>query len=200
VTSVQGLLSSEAAKDWNVLFTVTKDSFQVHAVHIPKRHSVIYLTDGLSGKRMDVPEKWQHQSRIELYICFPDYSLPSETDQPSPWLLDYLFRIGEYFTTNEAWLGPGHTFPLKKEHADRTGDYHALILLEPVWLKDELNPYSTNEATTHFLGLAPLFKREFEQKQQKGYGHLYQRLTDAGVSERMDDFRASVFKRKFIFF
>jgi hypothetical protein len=200
VTSIQAFLSSNSAKGWNILTTITRDSFVVHVLHLPQKQSVVYLTDGLSEKRMDVPEKWQHLQRIELYFCIPDYTLPTVTEETTPWLLNYLVRIGEYFLHNSTWLGPGHTFTLKKEDAVRARDYQALVLLEPIWLREELNVYSTDVASIHFLGLTPLFKREFEQKQQKGYLHLYERLTEAGVSERLDDYRESVFKRKFNFF
>ena len=200
MTPIQTFLSLEATREWRILSTLDMSSFRVHAVHLPQKQSLIYLTDGLSDKTMDVPEKWRYQQRIELYICLPDYTLPVSSEATSPWLLDYLLRIAEYFTSNDTWFGPGHTFPLKKEDADLTGDYHALMLLEPIWLKEDLKPFSTHESTIHFLGLAPLFKREFEKKQQKGYIQLYQRLTDSGVSERIDDYRESLFKRKFIFF
>lgn len=200
MTPIQAFLSLKAAKDWKNLSTITRDTFRVYTIHLPEKQSVIYLTDGLSDKNMDVPEKWHYQQRIELYFCLPDYSLPSATEEAAPWLLGYLLRIAEYFSKNDTWFGPGHTFPLRKEDAGLIGDYHALMLLEPIWLREELKPLSAHESTIHFLGLAPLFKREFEQKQQKGYMQFYQRFKDAGISERIDNYRESLFKRKFIFF
>lgn len=163
----------------------------------------VLMTDGLSDYRMEVPDKLKGREYNELYFCLPSYWDWQDPENPNVnWVFHWIRKLASYAVEKGAWFGPGHTIPSGKnlEPFSPVQQQNHLILTDPILLKDHLAPITLGDKTIYFLAVIPIFKDEMNCKQAHGTFKLLQKFNNAGVNEKLDDFRSSVMKGKWRFF
>lgn len=159
----------------------------------------LIVTNGLSNYTMDVPEKVAGRENIELYFCLPSYWEWEDAENPRMnWPFEWIQRLAKHLTDKQTWFGAGHTFPCGAEGAtfSSTMKQDFFVLLDPILLEAELAPIQMEDKRVHFLAVVPLFKKEFEYKQSRGTFKLLYRMKNHGVTEKLDDFRGSILKKR----
>ena len=159
----------------------------------------LIVTNGLSNYTMTVPEKVAGRENIELYFCLPSYWEWEDADNPRmSWPFEWIQHLAKYLTEKKTWFGAGHTFPCGEEGATISTSMKQdfFILLDPMLLEAELAPIQVEGKTVHFLSIVPLYKKEFEYKQSRGTFKLLDKMINHGVTEKLDDFRGSVLKKR----
>ena len=58
--------------------------------------------------------------------------------------------------------------------------------------------YLFDGKTINFLAIIPIFKDEMDYKQHKSTFKFVQKMDNAGTTEKLDDFRSSVLKRRWL--
>lgn len=163
----------------------------------------VLMTNGLSNYKMPVPEKMEGYEYNELYFCLPSYWEWEDQENPSMnWVFDWIQRLAKYVIEKETWFGHGHTMPAGKDMnpLSPTMKQNHFILLSPQLLEEELAPVNLGEKTVNFLAIVPIFPDEMDYKQGKGTFKFLQKLQSKGVTEKLDDFRATVLKSRMKFF
>jgi len=161
-----------------------------------QRNATFICTNGLSDKKMNVPEHLDEPNRVELLWCLPDYWDLSATQNPSmQWIFPWTTKLTQHLLSNDTWYGHGHTFPTGQLSPTMKQDF--LMLMYPQRYLNEFATLEVGDKKVHFLAIVPLFKREFEFKQRKGTQSMLNRMEEAGVTEMLDDYRESLLKRKF---
>lgn len=159
----------------------------------------VVVTNGLSNYHMSVPEKEAGRERCELYFCLPSYWDWEKVDHPGlNWPFQWIQRLAKHLTNNGTWYGAGHTFPCGADGLSETMKQSYFMLANPILLEEELAPIPDPEGNIHFLAIIPLFKKEFEYKQSHGTVKLLSKMNLQGVTEKLDDFRGSVLKRRWL--
>lgn len=159
----------------------------------------IVMTNGLSNYKMPVPEKLAGREFNELYFCLPSYWEWDAYDNPQMnWVYKWIQRLAKYVVENKTWFGNGHTMPCGKdmEELSSTMKQNHFFLLDPILLEEALRPVTLQEKEINFLAIIPIFADEMDYKQGKGTFKLAQKLRSAGVTEKLDDFRATSLRSK----
>ena len=162
----------------------------------------VLVTNGLRDYKMPVPEKHKGKEHNEIYFCIPDYWEWEDLENPrTNWVFEWIDRLAKFVVENETWYGNGHTFPCGKDKhpISETMKQNYFMLADPILLSQELAPLQLSDKTVHFLSIIPLFEKEFEYKQGRGTFKILQKMANRGVTEKLDDFRGSVLKRRWIF-
>lgn len=81
------------------------------------------------------------------------------------------------------------------ESLSETMKQNHFFLSDPILLEMELEPIKVEGKEVHFLGIIPIFSDEMDYKQGRGTFKFMQKLRGKGVTEELDDFRATVLKR-----
>jgi hypothetical protein len=163
----------------------------------------IIITSSFHTYQMPVPEKLQGFEYGQLYFCVPEYwDIMNRENSDYHWLFEWLIRIKNYTINNTTWLGDGHTYNCTKhsEQLSNTLKQNHLFISNPVFLEDELAPIQVEEKTIHFWALIPLFGDEMDYKQGKGTVKLKKKFLIKGVTEKLDEFRQSCLKNRWLFF
>ncbi len=158
----------------------------------------VLMTNGLSDYRMPVPEKMAGREHNELFFCLPSYWEWEDMDNPrTNWVFNWIQRLAKYVVEKETWFGHGHTMPCgaNMESLSETMTQNHLFLSDPILLEMELTPVKFEGKEIHFLGIIPIFSDEMDYKQGRGTFKFMQKLRGKGVTEELDDFRATVLKR-----
>lgn len=168
-----------------------------------ENNSKILTTFTLSEYVMPVPEKYQDRARNELYFLLPSYWDTSNfNDIRYNWVFIWIEKLAKHVVSKETWFGPGHTIPcgnpFKALSESMLQDH--LFLVDPIALNQEMAPIIVNNEKIHFLAILPIFGDEMDYKQGKGTFKLLQKLMNHNVTEKLDDFRGSILKRKWRFF
>lgn len=158
----------------------------------------VIVTNGLSEYTMPVPEKYADRGHNELYFCLPDYwEWEDLNNNRTNWVFEWIDRLAKYVVEKETWFGPGHTIPCgEKTGLSETMKQNYFLLADPMLLEKEMSPIQIGEKTIHFLAVIPIFKKELDYKHARGTFKLIHKMTIRGVSEKLDDFRGSVLKRR----
>lgn len=159
----------------------------------------ILMTNGLSNYKMPVPEKMKGYEHNELYFCLPSYWEWEDRSNPNTnWVFEWIQRLAKYVIEKEAWFGHGHTMPCGKEMKSLSPlmQQNHFFLSSPMLLEEALAPLVMEDKTIHFLAIIPIFPDEMDYKQGKGTFKFKQKLENKGVTEMLDDFRATVLKSK----
>jgi hypothetical protein len=163
----------------------------------------ILLTNGLSAYNMPVPDKFKDRAYNELFFCLPSYwDLTDKSNTNMNWVFVWIQKLYKHVLEKETWFGPGHTIPCGnpfKALSDTMKSNH-LFLVEPMLLKDEMLPFETELKTTYFLAILPIFEDEMDYKRGKGTFKLLEKLANSRISEKLDDYRATCLKRRWMFF
>lgn len=163
----------------------------------------VILTNGLSSKDMPVPPDVDSPKRIELLFCLPSYwDFESLDSEPWNWPFEWILKLSEYLKECKTWLGHGHTFangnPAKPLSDNMKCEY--LMLTNPILLESFLFPVKTEFGEIHFLAVVPIHENEFDFKMNKGTFKFVKKFRAKNHDEIIDDFRESVFQKKWLFF
>jgi len=159
----------------------------------------ILMTNGLRNYKMPVPEKMKGFEHNEIYFCLPSYWEWEDLDNPQTnWVFEWIQRLATYVVEEESWFGHGHTMPCGKEmkSLSKTMRQNHFFLTSPILLEEELTPILVDEVSVNFLGVIPIFADEMDYKQGKGTYKFMKKLKNQSVTEKLDDFRATVLKSK----
>ena len=159
----------------------------------------VIVTDGLREYEMPVHEKYKGREFNELYFCLPSYWEWEETTNPiMNWPFHWIQRLTKHVVEKETWYGHGHTIPCGTyaKQISETMQQNHFILSDPILLHQEMSPMKEGEKMVNFLSIIPIFQKELEYKVSRGTIKLFARFNNNGVSEKLDDFRGSVMKRK----
>lgn len=163
----------------------------------------VVMTYRLSNYKMEVPENFKERSFNEIYFCLPSYwDWNALEDEKFSWPFKWIQKLAKHVVEKNTWYGPGHTFANGNppESLSSSMKPNHLMLVDPILLEDYLQPIETPEKKVHFLGITPLFEREFDQKNSKGYHKFIRKYRNANGNELVDDFRESVLKKRFRLF
>ena len=161
------------------------------------------LTSSFHTYQMPVPEKLNGFEYGQLYFCIPEYWDLTTTENPEVrWLFEWLIRITTYTIDNKTWLGDGHTYNCTKygEQLSPAIRQDHLFISNPIFLEDELTPIVLEDKTIHLWSLIPLFGDEMDYKQGKGTVKLKKKFLIKGVTEKLDEYRQSCLKNRWLFF
>jgi hypothetical protein len=159
----------------------------------------VLMTDGLSNYKMPVPERYKERSHNELYFALPSYWEIEEVNNPKMnWPIEKIKKLANHVIEKETWYGPGHTFSngTPPEALSETMKQNHMLLAEPIFLEDILQPLEVNGKTIYFLGVIPLFDDEFDRKQSKGYYKFIRKFRGRNGNEILDDFRSTIYKSR----
>ena len=159
----------------------------------------VLMTNGLSDYNMPVPERLMNRNFNEIYFCLPSYWEWEDTENPQMnWVFPWIKRLAKYVVDKQSWFGPGHTMPcgVAQERLSATMQQNHFFLTDPIYLDEELTPLKIGEKKVYFLGIIPIFEDEMDYKSGKGTFKLLQKLSNAGVTEKLDDYRGTVLRSK----
>ncbi len=190
-------------KESVVVYKTVDENLELLLVDIHLASPVkILVTSGLSSYDMPVHERYNGRENVELYFCLPRYWDVTEKDNPNrEWPAEWLEKLVHYVIEKKGWYGPGHSIQCRKdfEPLSETMRENHFLMVDPILLKDELQPIEKNGKQIHFLGIIPIYGEEMDYKQGKGTYKLLKKLTDKSINEKLDDFRESVLKSRFKF-
>lgn len=159
----------------------------------------VIMTNGLSDYKMPVPEKVIGREFNEIYFCLPSYWEWEELENPRMnWIFPWIQRLAKYVVDKQTWFGAGHTLPCGKEMQElsETMRQNHFFLSDPLLLEQQLEPIDVEGKTIYMLAIIPIFPDEMDYKQGKGTFKFLQKLSNQGVTEKLDDFRSTVLKSK----
>jgi hypothetical protein len=188
----------------NQITSITFENELFFLIDITKEKGVkILLTSAFHNYQMPVPEKLQGYEFGQLYFCIPEYWDLTNTENPEVrWLFDWLIRIATYTITNNTWLGDGHTYNCTKYGKQLSPAIRQdhLFISSPNYLDEELKPVELEDKIINFWALIPLFGDEMDYKQGKGTVKLKKKFLLKGVTEKLDEFRQSCLRNRWLFF
>lgn len=160
----------------------------------------LLTTTSLNNHTMPTPSKFNNQANIELYFLLPEYWNFDEKDPLFHWAIATLVQIKKYLEKDH-WAISGHTFALKNLPNGKFKDagFDALMLIDPIAIKELQNPIESLEHPVHFKALCPIFKKEKDIKESKGLDKFLIRMRDKGMNEKIDEFRISLIKSSILF-
>jgi len=172
----------------------TNTNYGFDIVHVQGAGDIsLVATKGLSDYLQAAEGQYQDYQRVELYFSLPSYIRAEEALWPNEWLS----RIAQIPKKNDTWFGPGDTIPAgnpPKAIAPNLPADH-FILAEPFDLAEQLV-----HDEVKFLAVIPIFPPELEYKMRNSGTALIMRLRKKGFSERIDTYRTSVCRKRFLGF
>lgn len=159
----------------------------------------VIITNGLSDYQMPVPEKVAGREFNEIYFCLPSYWEWQELENPRMnWIFPWIQRLAKYVVDKQTWFGAGHTLPCGKEMQElsETMRQNHFFLSDPILLEQQLAPIEVDGKIIYMLAIIPIFPDEMDYKQGKGTFKFLQKLSNQGVTEKLDDFRSTILKSK----
>ena len=189
------------AENIEIIEPKIEGNFPLIRIKLHKRSDItIVMTDGLRDFDMPVPKKLVERGNNELYFCLPSYW---EIDAPeNRWVFDWLQRLARYAVEKRVFFAHGHTIPNHNPAVafSETMNEKYLLLLDPEYLKAEMQPMTLDDKTVHFLAITPIFEDEMDYKMGKGTTKLQRKLVAKGITELLDDYRSSSLKTRWTFF
>lgn len=170
-------------------------------IDLKKQNNVsVLVTNGLSEYTMPVPELYQGKEHIELYFCLPNYWDLNEENMK--WVYTWLHKMSNYLIDKKTWFGYGHTIPsgADKGPISTTMKQNHFLLAPPQFLTQELIPIDLEDKNIHFLSIIPIFQDELNFKNHKGTYKLLELFKQKNITEKLDDFRLSAKKKKWLLF
>lgn len=168
-----------------------------HAFSKSLNYQLIF-TDGLSSKTQPVTDGYAEYQKIELYFLLPDFWKIQDID----WPLHWINRLAEVPQKNNTWFGPGDTIPAGNPPeilSDRFPANH-FMLVNPIEATPILAHESILNAGIRFFGILPICQPELDYKIRNSWSVLLARLQKKGHSEKVDLFRSSVCRKRFLGF
>jgi hypothetical protein len=195
VDKLHSIYSFESAKE-----VFSNDEYRFDILHIqPKDHKFqLLITDGLSAYNQN--SEWDDKipSRIELYMCLPDYWNLKNLDWPIHWL-NRIAQVPQKFTSS---FGHGDTIPAGNppgELDDKLEANHFIISL-PNLLKKELSGKDWEEMDFKMLAVLPIFQTEVDFKLRNSATVLFKKMEKKQITELVDQYRSSVCRKRILGF
>lgn len=163
----------------------------------------LVMTYGLSDYSMPVSEKWKGHEHTELFFCLPTYWDFEDIENPHfNWVYDWIFRLEQFAKERNTWFGPGHTLPCGNPavQLSPTMLQNQFFFIEPLFVKQAMQPLKVGDRTVHFLAIVPIFSDELDYKMGKSAANLVRKLIGKKSDERLDDYRVSTMRSRFSFF
>lgn len=183
---------------------VAEGEISLLALDLESRSPItVICTNGLSDYKMPVSEKSAGREYNELCFCLPSYWEWEDLENPNMnWIFPWLQKLSKYVIEKQTWFGHGHTIPNGKDLLPLSPNMRQnhLILSNPILLENELQPVQIDNKEVHFLTIIPIFSDEMDFKQAKGTFKFFQRFTNKGTNEILDDFRTTVMRGKWRIF
>jgi len=176
-----------------------EDNSELLYIELKQKAVKLLITDGLSGYNMPVPGKLKGREFNELVFCLPSYwEIENIDNERFNWVFTWLSKLSKYVVEHNTWFGPGHTIPCGNPFQAISSSMKSnhFLLSDPIFLEDELDPILLEDKLVHFLTITPVFEDEMDYKQGKGTFKLMTKLKNQGVTEKLDDFRATSLKSK----
>ena len=161
----------------------------------------VLLTNGLSNYKMPVPEKEVGNEYIELCFCLPSYWEWEDANNPQmSWIFPWIQKLAKYVQEKETWFGHGHTLPTGAElnPISETMQQNHFFLMRPLLLETEMAPIKVDGKMVNFIFITPIFADEMDFKQGKGTQKLITKFINKGITEKLDDFRGNILKRRWL--
>ena len=180
------------------------DTVSVFAIDliVPKRVKLL-MTCGLSSHKMNTPDHLKSENSCEIYFCVPDYwEILNDINPNTNWIIKWLDLIVNYIKSSENWFGAGHTIKcgVDKLPLSPTMKQDYFVFSNPLLLSEELANLKMLDLDTNFFALVPLFEKEYEYKQRKGIEKFTLKMRAVGMSEKLDEYRLPLIKRRRLFF
>lgn len=172
-------------------------------IDFSKEKNIKILLLELSDYKMPVPEKLVGYECAALYFCLPAYwDLTDPTETNVNWMFHWLLKIKNHTIEKNTWLGDGHTYDCSKNvaHLSSTMKQNHFFISHPILLEEELKPLILNDKTIHFWSLIPIFGDEMDYKQSKGTVKFRKKLVSKGITEKLDEYRQSCLRNRWLFF
>lgn len=169
--------------------------FAIHSFKPDEDDFKLLCTDGLRHYAQPVTERSAAYQHIELYMMLPDYWDLDKID----WPLQWLHRIAQVPQKNNTWFGLGDTLPAGSPPSPvhPMCDFRYFILNNPDRFAQQILPKMWDEEFS-LLAVVPIFKREFDFKEQNGASFLFDAFQRKGITEMIDTFRQPAARRKFM--
>jgi hypothetical protein len=153
------------------------------------------VTCGMAAKPMRAPEPDLAFGELTLALP-PDWPMGEEdwNDERHYWPVRLLKLLGRLPHEYDTWLGNGHTIPNDDPpmaYAPGTRLCGAIVA-DPLLAPEAFRRLDRPAGPVRFYGVVALHGAEMDYKLAKGADALYDRLSDAGVSELVDPGRAPV--------
>jgi hypothetical protein len=160
----------------------------------------VLCTLDLGECQMPVPSKYETEASIELFILLPEYWKTTLDDALFQWAAQRIVAIKSRLKSDH-WAISGHTFSLGELPSGRLKEvgFSALLLMDPMAVEELKTPVQLGEKARYFKALCPIFKMEKDVKEARGMDKFIIRMMDKGVTEKLDEFRESVIKPRFLF-
>jgi len=180
--------------------TIQEGNETLGVIKLNGARGTLLCTLDLGEYQMPVPPKYQSEATIELYFLLPEYWDASLENELFKWAVSRLIAIKNYLKTDH-WAISGNTFSLGELPSGRLKDvgFSALLLLDPMAIEELKKPLLMGENARYFKVLTPVFKLEKDVKEARGMDKFLIRMVDKGVTEKLDEFRESVIKPRFLF-
>lgn len=162
----------------------------------------VLMTKGLSNYKMPVHPMYEGREYNELFFCLPRYWDISESDNPNrQWPVEWLEKLVNHVLDKNLWYGPGHTIQCYPDYAPLsfTMKQNHLMLIDPLFLQEEMKPLEVDGKRIYFLAGLPIFGDEMDYKQGKGTQKLLDKFRNKNINEKLDDFRETVLKSRWKF-
>ena len=175
------------------------DNLELFLIELKEKAVSVLITNRLNEYEMQVPEKLKGREFNELVFCLPSYwEIDNIENERFSWVYKWLELLTSYVVDKKTWFGPGHTIPCGNpfRSISTTMKANHFLLSEPIFLEKELEPLQLEKKEVHFLTIIPIFEDEMDYKQGKGTFKLMTKLKNQGVTEKLDDFRATSLKSK----
>lgn len=160
----------------------------------------VLCTLDLGEYQMPVPSKFENQASIELFFLLPEYWETSLENELFSWAANRLIAIKSYLKSSH-WAITGHTFSMGDLPMSRFREcgFSALLLMDPMSVKELYSPVQLGEKHRYFKVLTPVFKMEKDVKEARGMEKFVVRMMDKGMTEKLDEFREPIIKPRFLF-
>ncbi|MFT5821558.1 MAG: hypothetical protein ACI8ZM_002811 [Crocinitomix sp.] len=176
----------------------TSYHFKIYWVHLPDYGCQLLFTEGLSNNVQDVREGFEPFKKIELYFCLPDFwNINEET-----WPIKWMEKVASLPRKNETWFGPGDTIPAGNPPINLSDKFEAnhFMLTEPILLGPFFEKANWDLLAVRFLGIVLINQKELDYKIRNSATILTERLKHARHTEKVDLFRTSVCRKRFLGF
>lgn len=198
VTHIQKHLGPVAA----MMMETEAEYVQLNLLHVPpgeNRPFHVFVTAGMSDRRMHTPPEARDYGLAEMYICLPaDWPLSPQDleDERNSWPLMLLKRLARMPHVYQSWLFDFHTVPNDDPPIPFAEDTElcGAILVPPEGWSEKLGQLKVGgKETIYFLGVVPLHKDEMDYKVEFGFELLEAEFDlRGGIPDVVDRRRPSV--------
>lgn len=170
-------------------------NFNIHHCFPAKGDYHLLVTDGLRHFKQNVNKDNEQLECIELYMSLPAYWKLKDR----PWPIKWLNLIAQIPQKNKTWFGAGDTIPAGNppEALDERLKANTFIIAPPILHKEDFQAKGSAAPKFQLMAVMPIFQNELDYKMKNSHTMLFKKFENKGVSEQLDLFRTSVYKRRF---